>query len=66
MIKRKNLYFEELKIVASDRGLYWAGLGKKKILITGASGMIGSYIVDLLMMRNHLFDDSPYQETWIN
>ena len=58
MIKRKNLYFEELKIVASDRGLYWAGLGKKKILITGASGMIGSYIVDLLMMRNHLFDDS--------
>lgn len=39
-------------MVASNGLVQWEKLNDKKILITGASGMIGSYITDLLMTRN--------------
>jgi UDP-glucuronate decarboxylase len=36
--------------------LDWSKLDGTRIFISGASGMIGSFIVDVLMERNHLFD----------
>lgn len=52
-----SLYIEELNIEAIRPEISWDMLYEKKVLITGASGMIGSYIVDLLMKRNLQYDN---------
>jgi len=44
-------YQQDLKQV-SDLALPWNTLNHKSILITGASGMIGSFLIDLLMRMN--------------
>ena len=54
MIKNRNLYYSELEKNLNVNWIPWEKLNDKKILITGASGMIGSYLVDLLMLRNQL------------
>ncbi len=36
----------------------WKLLKNKKILITGARGMIGSFLIDVLMLRNQLHSDN--------
>ena len=46
-----SIYREDIKYVASLE-LPWEKLGKKSILITGASGLIGSFLIDVLMERN--------------
>ena len=51
MIQNSIVYKEDIfSILCSD--LDWSKLNNKSILITGASGMIGSFLVDLLMQRN--------------
>ena len=51
MIQNSIVYKEDIfSILCSD--LDWSKLNNKSILITGASGMNGSFLVDLLMQRN--------------
>ena len=45
------LYLEDVRYVA-DLDLSWDSLQDKRVLITGASGLIGSFFVDVLMERN--------------
>lgn len=54
MYYRNEIYREDLKCVLENN----SGLGKMKgcsVLITGASGLIGSFLVDTLMFCNELF-----------
>lgn len=44
-------YREDVKYVA-DLELPWKKLDNKSILITGASGLIGSFLIDVLMEKN--------------
>ena len=46
-----SLYLEDVRYVASMK-LPWEKLLNTRILITGASGLIGSFLVDVLMWRN--------------
>lgn len=52
MINNQLLYYEELKKINRSIQVNWSKIEGKKILITGASGMIGSYIVDLITEHN--------------
>lgn len=52
MIRNQLFYNEELNKSSHVTWIPWEKLDGTKILITGASGMIGSYIVDVLMTRN--------------
>ncbi|MCT4384168.1 NAD-dependent epimerase/dehydratase family protein [Lacticaseibacillus paracasei] len=47
-----SLYQSDVQTVVST-DLPWIKLANKKILITGASGLIGSFLVDVLMQKNH-------------
>lgn len=46
-----NLYLEDVKNTASLE-LPWEKLAGKRFLITGASGLIGSFLIDVLMEKN--------------
>ena len=46
-----SIYREDTKYVAS-LDLPWEKLSNKSILITGASGLIGSFLIDVLMEKN--------------
>jgi nucleoside-diphosphate-sugar epimerase len=50
-----NLYAEDVDYV-SNINANWETLNGKTILITGASGMIGTFLVDVLMRRNAAFN----------
>lgn len=46
-----QLYLEDLDRIA-DLPIPWSAFQDKSILISGATGMIGSYLIDVLMRRN--------------
>ena len=46
-----SIYREDIKYVA-DLEMPWEKLNNKSILITGASGLIGSFLIDVLMEKN--------------
>lgn len=46
-----EMYMEDVRY-AADLGLPWERLQDKKILISGACGLIGSFAVDVLMEKN--------------
>lgn len=46
-----SIYREDIKYVAG-LDLPWEKLSNKSILITGASGLIGSFLIDVLMEKN--------------
>jgi len=50
-------YLEDL-LINSDFNFPWESLNGKKILITGGSGLIGEFLVDVLMQRNMLHGDN--------
>lgn len=50
-ILEKKLYQEEIKDQLS-LSLPWEKLKNKSILLSGATGMIGSYLIDLIMAKN--------------
>ena len=45
----EQTYFEELRSII-DNGMDWSRLNGKKILLVGATGMIGTVLVDLIML----------------
>ena len=45
-------YYKELEQTEKRSEIVWTELEGKRLLVTGASGMIGSYIIDLLMRHN--------------
>lgn len=54
-----NLYQEQLQMLA-HRDLPWDKLKNKTILLSGATGMIGKCLVDLLMLKNQLSDTNTH------
>ncbi len=53
-----NLYIEDIRNIAEDISLDFNKLKNKTILITGATGLICSFLIDTLMYRNEKFDDN--------
>ena len=51
MFSNHHLYLEDVRKIAS-LPLPWEKLAGKKLLLTGASGLIGTLLVDVLMYRN--------------
>jgi len=51
-----ELYKEDLDVIASGN-LDWDKLRNKSILITGATGLIGTFLIDLLMYRNSKYNN---------
>jgi len=51
-----ELYKEDIDTVASDN-VDWDKLKNKNILITGATGLIGTFLIDVLMYRNMKYGD---------
>lgn len=49
-------YQEDLHTIAKSEFIPWGKLDNKSILITGATGLICSFLVDVLMFRNKHFD----------
>ena len=50
-----SLYNEDIDYVA-DLSIPWDMLRNKSVLISGATGLIGSFLVDVLMRKNELTD----------
>ena len=46
-----ELYLEDIKYVA-DLNLPWGKLQHKTVLLSGATGLIGSFLIDVLMTKN--------------
>lgn len=53
-----KLYLEDIEKVSKDKSLNFDFLKNKKILITGASGLICSFLIDVLMYRNNNYNDN--------
>lgn len=53
-----DLYLEDIKAIAEDKSLKFNNFKNKKILITGATGLICSFLVDVLIYRNEKFNDN--------
>lgn len=51
-----DLYQTQLEIIAKQ-SLPWDMLEKKTLLLSGATGMVGKCIIDLLMLKNELSDN---------
>jgi UDP-glucuronate decarboxylase len=54
----ENLDYLNLVHDIADSNIEWTKLKDARIFITGASGMIGSFIVDVLMERNKYYHDN--------
>ena len=50
-------YIEDLDYI-SKSNILWSELENKTILITGATGLIGSAIIDAIMYRNNNFNSN--------
>jgi nucleoside-diphosphate-sugar epimerase len=51
-----KIYKEDINAIASG-AFEWGKLKNKSILITGAAGLIGTFLVDLLMYRNNKYNN---------
>jgi nucleoside-diphosphate-sugar epimerase len=52
-----ELYKMDIETIASIN-IDWDKLRNKNILITGATGLIGTFLIDLLMYRNYQYNDN--------
>ena len=57
MFIANTLYKEDIAALASSN-INWDMLKNKRILITGATGLIGTFLIDLLMYRNLKYNDN--------
>lgn len=58
MIYNSETYNREVELIANISNLPFNKLANKSIMITGACGLIGSFIVDVIMMRNSKYNDN--------
>jgi len=52
MYTKHNLYINDVRRI-SGLELPWDKLTNKSVMITGASGLIGTFLIDILMWKNH-------------
>lgn len=52
-MKNRNLYNQQLEKL-NNQPIDWEKLSNKTILISGATGMIGTCLIDVLMLRNEI------------
>lgn len=57
MIQNNKIYKDDIQTIANIN-IPWNRLKNKRILISGASGMIGSFLIDVIMYRNEHFNDN--------
>jgi len=57
MLNTNILYQEDIEKIASIN-IEWTALKNRSILITGATGLIGTFLIDILMYRNSRFTDN--------
>ncbi len=57
-IIENDLYLKDIKVVAENSNINFNKLKDSKILITGASGLICSFLIDVLMYRNNKYNDN--------
>ncbi|WP_338588697.1 NAD-dependent epimerase/dehydratase family protein [Paenibacillus sp. Y5S-9] len=57
MIHKSLNYVMDIKKVAAQ-DLNWDKVSNKKILISGASGMIGRFLIDVIMYRNKIYQNN--------
>jgi nucleoside-diphosphate-sugar epimerase len=57
MFSNNVLYKEDIDALASC-DIKWGKLKNKSILITGTTGLIGTFLIDLLMYRNSKYNDN--------
>jgi nucleoside-diphosphate-sugar epimerase len=53
---KEQRYLQELSTITTLDFIPWLKLENKSILITGATGLIGSFLVDVVMYRNKHYD----------
>ena len=53
------LYQEDIRRAARVSFLPWESLQGESVLITGATGLIGTCLIDILMERSRLFRNRP-------
>ncbi|WP_238652299.1 NAD-dependent epimerase/dehydratase family protein [Paenibacillus piscarius] len=58
-IQNNPVYKEDIEYVANLM-LPWDLLKNKRILLSGVSGMIGSFLIDVLMYRNEFYNDNCF------
>ena len=58
-MNKSDIYFQDLSTIAS-LSLPWHKIKNKSVLITGATGLIGRVLVDLLMYRNKWNNDNVH------
>ena len=51
MIQENTLYMDDVKYI-SALDLPWEKLNNGSILVSGATGLLGSFLVDVIMMKN--------------
>lgn len=56
-LRENSLYNEDVEYVASLT-YPWERIKNKSIMISGASGMIGSFLIDVIMIRNQKYGDN--------
>lgn len=61
-----NLYEQELNTIVRQSELPWDDLAGKTIMISGATGMLGKCLIDLLMCYNSVVSEETNQEKVIN
>jgi nucleoside-diphosphate-sugar epimerase len=57
MFSDNPLYAEDISAIA-NYDLDWKRLKNKSIMITGATGLIGTFLIDALMHRNAVYNDA--------
>ena len=58
MLFKHDLYEDDIHSTALITSISWDSLINKSILITGATGLIGTFLIDLLMYRNYHFNNN--------
>jgi nucleoside-diphosphate-sugar epimerase len=53
-----NALYQEDVVAIANYSIDWGILNNKSILITGATGLIGTFLVDVLMYRNITYNDA--------
>ncbi|GHT62705.1 dTDP-glucose 4,6-dehydratase [Spirochaetia bacterium] len=57
MFINHKFYQDDVSNIAAHN-IDWVKLQNKSILITGSTGLIGTFLIDVLMYRNHTYNDN--------